>query len=384
MSTEIIETRPSGICNFDYFSADIAGKELTLNGRTFSLGQITLDIVNLPKEFVGELLRKTAVVTNAGRKVIEEEYSEQNLHELRDALFDVLLFIEKTPPFSYFDVADSRRSVDAILSARMIAEYSTLFRKFEAGKATEEDRASDAARRYSFIPNFARVYVYLGSDVANFSNFAQNLTEVIVQNDFRKPEDFAGAALAFCTDPKTAKRLRDANPFPYTEGVSFRPHTSTVPAIPMSNETNAPKIVRRTYYGRLMDFLMADLMGAYEVGHYVYRCRVCNRYFLMTSARKQYYCQTINPALGAACANVAKNRQLRPEEAKEFKQSKKDNPLYVLYSKQCAVIRKRKQRGSIGSAEAKKEIARLKSCFKKAMTDAHYAKTQYENDLKDI
>lgn len=384
MRKELIETRPCGICNFDYFCADLSGAELSLGDRTFPLGQITLDVMQLSGDFVGELLARSDAAARAGAEVLENEYSEEALRCLRKAIFDIFTLVKAVPPFSYFDVADSRRSVEQLLSDRAISEYTALFRKFSSGRASEADRMSETAKRYSFLPDFARVYCYLGSDTVNFSNFARNLTELIVACDARTPGALAEAALTFCTDEKTATLLQDANPFPYTDGVSFRPLTSAVPAIPMAKPTDVPKIVRRTYFARLMDFFMADLMGALEVGHYVYRCRVCGGYFLMTSAHRQYYCQTIHPQFGVPCANVAKNRKYRTAESIGFRQLKKDSPLTVLYKRQCAVIRKRKQRKTMSEEEAEQELARLKACFKKASIDPDYAETQFEADLKNV
>ena len=56
MDKRLIETKKTGICNFDYFCVDSTAKEITINGETFPHGQTAWEVSMLGKEYITELL----------------------------------------------------------------------------------------------------------------------------------------------------------------------------------------------------------------------------------------------------------------------------------------------------------------------------------------
>ena len=56
MDKRLIETKKTGICNFDYFCVDSTAQEITINGVTLPHGQMAWKVSMLGKEYITELL----------------------------------------------------------------------------------------------------------------------------------------------------------------------------------------------------------------------------------------------------------------------------------------------------------------------------------------
>jgi hypothetical protein len=78
-----------------------------------------------------------------------------------------------------------------------------------------------------------------------------------------------------------------------------------------------------------MDFFITELFEAMMAGHYLWKCKVCGKYFLMTTAHRQFYCGQFNPQYGTTCDHVANNRRLGRDKGMP-KQRRKDGPLWVI------------------------------------------------------
>ncbi len=128
-----------------------------------------------------------------------------------------------------------------------------------------------------------------------------------------------------------------------------------------------------------MDFLITELFEALSRGHYIWKCGVCGKYFLMTTAHNQLYCSTVNEEYGVPCTNIARNRRKVKLEYKP--ESRKDTPQYILRKKRLNSVRKNKSLGKYSdavSAEAKKIIDRN---YERAQFDFDYSEKEYEADM---
>ena len=52
---------------------------------------------------------------------------------------------------------------------------------------------------------------------------------------------------------------------------------------------------RRMFFDNYYSFVLTDFFEGLHYGHYPRRCPICKRYFLMTSARRQMYCNGTAP-----------------------------------------------------------------------------------------
>ena len=152
MTFETIETRSAGIANFDYFSADIHGETVSLNGTDYPLGQITLDLMNLTNDFRTELLIRCLHMFEDSQKLLGGECSEALLKSIREHIFSVLDYISDVPPFSYFDTADSRRVAEETCSDARISEYVRLNRDGPESVTDYRDTAKMWNILYGLLP----------------------------------------------------------------------------------------------------------------------------------------------------------------------------------------------------------------------------------------
>lgn len=131
----------------------------------------------------------------------------------------------------------------------------------------------------------------------------------------------------------------------------------------------------------MMDFFVADLFDGLAHGHYVWKCGYCGRYFLMTTAHRQLYCQTAAEGQKYPCSLLAKHHKTATEQTKRNKQPAEANPLHLLWKKRDASIRKDKSRGKYSAELCESAKRYAKNCYERALGDAVYADRQYQEDM---
>ena len=375
MDKRLIATKKTGICNFDYFCVDSTEKEITINGMTFPHGQIAWEVSMLGKEYITKLLLLGGYLRQSFLCADMYNFQIANYIEVKERILAVIDFVKDTPPFSHFDTQCSREVVLDVFSD----EHLTALER----EMKENSYAKHSSRWYQMLAAFVNIYMYLCTDTANFATLILNFTQNAVEQNCRDTKSLANLALAFFSSREVADLLDKSNPAECAEGVTMRPRATIVPAIPFDeNMLDAVEIKKRIYYGRLMDFFVADFFDALACGHYLWQCKYCGRYFLMTTGHKQLYCQTSPPGEKHPCYKLAKNRRTATAETKANKQAAADNPLHILWKKCDDAIRKRKSRGSITAEECAKAQAYVKDCYDRAIRDLRYAKKQYKADIE--
>ena len=137
--------------------------------------------------------------------------------------------------------------------------------------------------------------------------------------------------------------------------------------------TVAKKLTFEDYYS----FIVTDFFEGLHYGHYPKQCGVCNRYFLMTSARKQKYCNGFSPYMlrgkRTTCRKYAAS--IKRKERQE------DNPVVAIYEKRASAIRAEKSRGTITSEFASMATFVAKNNMLRAQESYEYLTTRYAKDM---
>ena len=372
MNKALIEPGNSGICNFDYFCIDSTETTFTLGERIFEKGQSVLDICSLAKDLVTELVKLGADLYFKYNRTMQEDYSIPLFREIRERIISIIDTVQNIAPFCYFNVADSRAVVLEVFSEERLTDYEQMFATHEAEERT--------GKLFRMTQSLMSVYIYLCFDTANFGTLALNFTHYAVENNCRRPSELANMAAAFFSDERMAEEIKRSNPLSMVEGVSLRPRATAAPVI-VEDAKGELTIKRRVYYGRMMDFFVADLFEGLACGHYLWRCGYCGRYFLMTTAHRQLYCQTVAPGNRYPCSVLAKHHKTATEHTRSNKQSKTDNPIYILYKHRDNSIRKDKSRGKYDADKCDRAKAYAKNCYERALGDPAYAQKQYPTDM---
>lgn len=136
-------------------------------------------------------------------------------------------------------------------------------------------------------------------------------------------------------------------------------------------------IAKRLTFEDYYSFIVTDFFEGLHYGHYPKQCGICNRYFLMTSARKQKYCNGFAPYMlrgkRTTCRKYAASIKRKERE--------QDNPVVAIYEKRASAIRTEKSRGTITAEFAKMATFIAKNNMLRAQENHEYFTTQYTKDM---
>ena len=157
-------------------------------------------------------------------------------------------------------------------------------------------------------------------------------------------------------------------PFPVT--------TEYVP-IKKTSKSITATLARRLYFESYYSFVVTDFFEGLHHGHYPRQCGICNKYFLMTSARRQQYCNGIAPyevrGKKVTCRKYAASINRKELAAAD--------PVVDIYNRRCSAIRTEKGRGTITETFAAMATELAKEYKFKALQNADYANGQYALDM---
>ncbi len=375
MDRTLIEFEDERISTFDYFCVDNLGKSSRLNGCTYDKGQPSLDILSLDSVFVDKLVFLGVNLYHAWNDGQKNKYTLDMFRFMQEAILTIIDLIKDTAPYKYFDIEHSRAVANKIFADDNLEAFVQLS-EFEYS----EDKA--LVGKWRIMDGLVNAYMYICADTLNFKNIAYNIANITVATASRRPSELAAITGAFFTDREINEQIKKSNPFPFFDGISLRPRAVVIPIIAKDDEPSEFAIRQRVYFGRFMDYLITDLFDALSCGHYIWQCGYCGRYFLMTTAHKQLYCQSVAPGEKYPCAKLAKYHKTATERTKANKQAIADNPLHILWKKRNATIRKHKSRGTYPEDVCERAKAYAKDCYERAMSDSVYAEQQYSIDME--
>ncbi|MCM1061127.1 MAG: DUF6076 domain-containing protein [Eubacterium sp.] len=365
-----------GICNFDYFAIDeTTDKFYMFGGKKLTYGEFGCAISNISPDDMTRLLILSGELDKTRMKLLVCGGYKRRLYEkAQSQIHNIVDYIADREPFCWFDIKSSLKIVDDVFGEDNLDKFDAILH----GEAVSDSQG--LKKTFDICRSLISVYIYLANDTANFGTMIKNFTEIFMKFDSRQKENLAECAYAFCNDEKIQSFLISANPNKNLNGMNFRPRTSQAHII-LNDEKDKPYIARRVYFSRIMDFLVAEWYEGLMRGHYLWKCGVCGKYFLMTTAHKQLYCKSFNPQYGTTCDHAANNRRIA-KDTDLVRQSKKNNPLWIERNKRYASLRKNKSLGKYSEAvtEAAKSI--LDDFYERAESDFDYAQKRFYTDIE--
>ena len=178
-----------------------------------------------------------------------------------------------------------------------------------------------------------------------------------------------------------AERLDEAHLLPIALEVFGKlPLPVTTKYVPYKKNAKSKSevIARRLYFDSYYSFIVTDFFEGLHYGHYPKQCEICENYFLMTSARRQRYCDGMSPyafrGKQLTCKKYAATINRKELAAAD--------PVVDIYNRRCGAIRSEKSRGTITEAFAAKAKELALEHKLQAQEDSIYANTQYSLDMK--
>lgn len=173
-----------------------------------------------------------------------------------------------------------------------------------------------------------------------------NYVENFINEDSRQKDNIARFTCDFFENEEVQMNLAASNPAAMImDGFNLKPIQSAVPTIKIEN--GKYKIIRRMYFNRIMDFFVTEFFEALSQGHYIWKCVVCNKYFLMTTAHKQLYCSMVNKEYGVPCSYVAKH----PEITKRKMKKQKNPTVRIMFSGTIATVQYAEIKASVNTVK---------------------------------
>ena len=329
-----IERYESKITTFDHFAVDFDDRNIIICNKKFPLGYMSNCIANLPKEDATKMLIHSGKINRHWQELKLNGYSRKLFMDIFVDINKMIDYMQSLEPFKYFDIEKSRATVSKLFGQDALDDYEYLLKhlKIEYGTTDRNEivRLNEIENKSKTAENVLRAYSYIGVDEANFGTMIINYVENFINEDSRQKDNIARFTCDFFENEEVQMNLAASNPAAMImDGFNLKPIQSAVPTIKFEN--GKYKIIRRMYFNRIMDFFVTEFFEALSQGHYIWKCVVCNKYFLMTTAHKQLYCSTVNKEYGVPCSYVAKHPEITKRKMK--KQKKSDSPYYVLWNK---------------------------------------------------
>ena len=358
-----------------YFHADYRDGRVHIGGKVYQAGVFATHLLN--QYYKDDTAARIAVFTadnlfiqrklNTGYIKVSEFVSagERTLK-----LFNALPWLQ---PFTMLDTNAERNRVAELFSRENGEQIKEYFRRKAAVHSMDDDHILFNSLPREYDEQFFKESAALLEDVFSTLNFYDNLS-----SDMRSA--FQGLQ-KFVSHTDEADRFDEEHLLPIALEIfgksAFAIETEYV-GIKKSNRSKTATIARRLYFENYYSFIITDFFEGLHHGHYPRQCEVCKKYFLMTSARKQKYCNGIAPEL----YNGEKQTCRQYAVMMGKKERIDDHPILNIHKKRCNCIRAELSKGTITRefADAAKEMAdKLKT---KAIHGEEYTVAQFQKDME--
>ena len=290
--------------------------------------------------------------------------------QARSDMFSILNYLPYYPPFPSLDIETERKQIEYLFSPENWSEIEAYLKncdEYYRLKRIKNKRSEDSII-YGKLSRGKSLY----EEVLKAAQFYYQIDQDIREANTKLH--------AFMRRLPSLPRLDEKNLLPVAiEEWGPQPFTTKTEyvAIQKTSRSKSATIARRMYFDNFMSFIMTELFEGIHHGHYPQKCPVCGKYFLMTSARRQIYCDGMAPyelrGKRVSCRKMA--------AAEGRKERAEGNPVIDVYNRRCSVIRTEKSRGTITPEFAAVASKLAKEYKYRAIQDENYAQGQYIQDM---
>lgn len=359
-----------------FFTIDYRDGRVLFAGKNYPAGVFAIHLLN--QFYINDTAARIAV--------FRDELNFHILRQLRDGYLNITEFVKtgantlealkalpKLRPFDGVNTEEIRNAVETLFMKQVgqkICEYFAA--KAKLSLLPQEEIAAGTAERIKAVTDFSSTEQKV-EDIRSVLRFVDRLADDLILAHNKLTQ--------FCNHTDEAERLDEAHLLPLALEIFGEHHfaqggryISVKKNAKSKNATLAKRLVFDSYYS----FILTDFFEGLHYGHYPRRCKICGRYFLMQSARRQKYCPYgIAPELYRG-----KKITCRKYAAVLNRKEKAENdPIVSLYTRRCAAIRTECGRGTITKdfAEAAKQLA--KEHKQEALHNDQYAKEEYRKAM---
>ncbi len=356
-----------------FLTADYQDGRVRIGGKSYAAGIYATHLLN--QYYKNDTAARISVYKVHGWNVADQlklGYLKTNdFLSTGEEIQYILDTLPKLKPFDTLDIEAERKRISELFTEN-IAESITHFFSVRA-EISERDKGQVL---FDILPdeydkekyNTANLIV---SDVHNTLAFYNS-----VSDDMRKAFN---ELTAFVSRADEASRLDEAHLLPIAlEIFGSAPTPINVQYVPYrKNAKSASTVARRLYFDSYYSFVITDFFEGLHYGHYPRKCEICKKHFLMTSARRQRYCNGISPyefrGRKISCRTYAASINRKELAAAD--------PIVDIYNRRCNAIRSEKSRGTITEEFAKAALEIAHEHKQKAYEDFEYFRKHYQADM---
>ncbi len=357
-----------------FFSADYRDGRVHIGGKSYPAGNFAVHLLN--QFYENDTAARIGVFTT-------DNWQLENMLRLGylnisdyvkagERMVHIFTALPWLKPFDMLDTNNERNRIEELFSeenGETISEY--FFRRAKIGemdstqaifhhlpKEYDKEFFSKAEALLKEVNKTLCFYDKLSDDIRSAFHKLKDFTDKVDEADRFDEEHLLPIAL----------EVFGSVPFPVT--------TEYVPIKKTSKSTKAT-LARRLYFDSYYSFVVSDFFEGLHHGHYPRRCSICNKYFLMTSARRQQYCNGTSPyevrGKKVTCRKYAASINRKELAAAD--------PVVDIYNRRCSAIRTEKGRGTITESFAKMATKLAKEYKFRALQNSDYANKQYARDM---
>lgn len=358
-----------------FFTADYRDGRVRFGDKTYAAGAYAVHLLN--QYYKNDTALRLSVYKQHGWNVAKQlsigYLKETDFIEAGKEIQHILNVLPDLKPFDKLDIVGEKNRISELFSSdnfKLIIDY---FYRRSAVESHNHDELELDVLPSEYDKEIFKSATNLIKDITDTLTFYNAISDDM-QKAHKQLIEFVGRI-------DEAKRLDEVHLLPIAieifGSMPFPVKTEYVPQRKNAKSTVAV-LARRLHFESYYSFILTDFFEGLHFGHYPRRCEICKRYFLMTSARRQQYCNGISPY-------ERKGKQLTCRKyaaSINRKELAAADPVVDLYNRRCAAIRTEKGRGTISEefAEAAKKLA--KEYKFRAQQDTEYAKKQYIVDMQ--
>ena len=288
----------------------------------------------------------------------------------RSTIMSILSYLPASPSFAWLKLEEEQAYINDLFSEKTRLKIRIYLKhKSELSRLRSIDISElRDLRRHSTLCILEKVY----QEVLKALEFYQYF-----DMDMRTAHDLIEK---FIQRLPTIPRLDEKHILPSAvEILGEKPIHLTASYVPIyrTSRSKSATVARQMHFDNIMSFILTDFFEGLHHGHYPQRCTICGKLFLMTSARRQIYCDGLSPhslrGKRLSCRKYA--------AAIGRKERAESDPVADTYNRRCAAIRTEKSRKTIKPEFAEAAIKLAKEHKLKALQDESYAHKQYELDM---
>ena len=358
-----------------FFSADYRDGRVRIGNKTYPAGYYCVYLLN--QYYKDDTAARLSVFTHRNEQLQAElKTGYLNSGDFTKAGEEMLHIFHALPwlkPFDMLDVDAERNRVEQLFTEENAKILTSYFHRRAAVGNMDEGQVLLHVIPPAYNKEFFEEAQKLLEEVMDTLLFYDTIGDD-VRDAFYQLQKFVARV-------DEAERLDEAHLLPIALDIFGKlPLSVTTEYVPYKKNAKSKTevVARRLYFDSYYSFIITDFFEGLHYGHYPRQCEICENYFLMTSARRQRYCDGMSPyafrGKQLTCKKYAATINRKELAAAD--------PVVDIYNRRCGPIRSEKSRGTITEAFAAKAKELALEHKLHAQEDPVYANTQYPLDMK--